>query len=325
MSTTNLLLPSASPDLAPLLDRVRTLMMHSKERLTRSGYRQDFEAYQRFCWSHGLVAVPASESTICLYLAFCSKHLRVATISRRLAAIADGLRSMGEDATPLRGFLVQQTWKGIKRTLGVAPRGRAPLLASAIREIAMACPDTILGRRDRSLILTGFWGVFRRSELAALQLATRKSRCSRRQRPEPSSSREERPRRSRTLGRSRSQREKGDLSRPRSRGLDRLGGSQQRRTLPRSGPARRISDSLNPDWIPRILKRAARSAGLPASDIARIAAHSLRPGLVTQCSLNGISPLTVAEITGHRTLSVVKQYCRTAGAIGAASTVASSL
>ena len=66
-------------------------------------------------------------------------------------------------------------------------------------------------------------------------------------------------------------------------------------------------------------------AGFQASLIARIAAHSLRAGLVTQCSLNGISPFTVAEITGHKTLSVVKQYCRVADAIGAASKIASSL
>lgn len=156
MTTTALSLPSAYSDLDSLVERVQALMKNSKGTLTRSGYRRDFEAYQHFCSSHGLVAVPASESTICLYLAFCSNHLRVATISRRLAAIADGLRSMGEDASPLRGFFVQQTWKGIRRTLGVAPQGRAPLLASAIREIVMACPDTHLGRRDRSLILPGF-------------------------------------------------------------------------------------------------------------------------------------------------------------------------
>jgi integrase len=86
-----------------------------------------------------------------------------------------------------------------------------------------------------------------------------------------------------------------------------------------------VSACLNPDSILRILKRAAAKAGFSSSAIARIAAHSLRAGLVTQCSLNGISPLTVAEITGHRTLSVVKQYCRTAEAIGAASKIASGL
>jgi site-specific recombinase XerD len=86
-----------------------------------------------------------------------------------------------------------------------------------------------------------------------------------------------------------------------------------------------VSRSLNPDSIPRILKRAAARAGLPSSEMARIVAHSLRAGLVTQSSLNGVSPLTVANIAGHRTLSVLKQYCRTAEAIGAASAITSSL
>ena len=323
MSTTNLSLPSASSNVDLLLERVRTLILNSKGTLTRSGYRRDFAAYQQVCSSHGLIAVPATESAICLYLAFCSNHLRVATISRRLAAIADGLRSMGEDTSPLRGFLVQQTWKGIRRTLGVAPQGRAPLLASAIREIAMACPDTLLGQRDRSLILTGFWGGFRRSELGALQLENLANHDGnvvihlRHAKNDPEGA-------GRSVVLARSERKEicpvtalenwiegaGLKSGALYRGVDRHGN---------------VSENLNSDSIPRILKRAARRAGLPPSDIARIAAHSLRAGLVTQCSLNGISPLTVAEITGHRTLSVVKQYCRTAEAIGAASTIASSL
>lgn len=170
MSTPKLSLPSVSPELNSLLERTRTLMINSKEPLTRAGHRRDFEQYQRFCSEHGLIAVPASESTICLYLAFCSTRLRVATIARRLAAIADGLKSTGHDVTPLCSFPVLETWKGIKRTLGVATQGRAPLLASAIREIVVACPDTILWRRNRSLILSGFYGGFRRSELGSLQL-----------------------------------------------------------------------------------------------------------------------------------------------------------
>jgi site-specific recombinase XerD len=323
MPTTKHLLPSPSPDLDYLLERVRTLRMNSKGTLTRSGYRRDFEHYRNFCLIRGLVAVPASESTICLYLAHCSTRLRVATIARRMAAIADGLKSSGHDATSLRSFLVQETWKGIKRTLGVATHGRAPLLASAIREIAMACPDTLLGRRDRSLILTGYCGGFRRSELGSLQLkdlSTHEGNIVihlKRSKNDPEA-------KGRTVVLVPGERKefcpvhamrewidaacltKGAIY----RGVDRYGN---------------VSACLNPDSIPRILKRAAARAGFPSSDVARIAAHSLRAGLVTQSSLNGVSPLTVAEITGHRTLSVVKRYCRVAEAIGAATKLASSL
>lgn len=114
MSTPEPSFPSAFADLDSLRERARALMINAQRPLTRSGYRRDFEQYQRFCSEFGLIAVPASESTICLYLAYCSQHLRVATIARRLASIADGLKSAGEDTTPLRSSLVQQTWKGIR-------------------------------------------------------------------------------------------------------------------------------------------------------------------------------------------------------------------
>jgi len=84
MPANELVLSSPTPALDPLLERVRTLISNAQGSLTRSGYKKDFDRYQSFCSEHGLVAVPASESTICLYLAFCSEHLRVATIARRL-------------------------------------------------------------------------------------------------------------------------------------------------------------------------------------------------------------------------------------------------
>jgi integrase len=173
------------------------------------------------------------------------------------------------------------------------------------------------------LILTGFGGGFRRSELASLQLESLTTQgenlvihlCRAKNDPEGAGrlvvlARCERneicPVRAIEEWIDAAHLRKGALY----RGIDRHGN---------------ISECLNPDSIPRILKRAAARAGLPAATIARISAHSLRAGLVTQCSLNGISPLTVAEVTGHRTLSSVKKYCRTAEAIAAASKIASGL
>jgi hypothetical protein len=92
MPAHELVLSSPTPALDPLLERVRTLMSNAQGPLTRTGCRKDFERYQRFCSEHGLVAVPASEPTICLYLTFCSEHLRVATTARRLPAIAIATR-----------------------------------------------------------------------------------------------------------------------------------------------------------------------------------------------------------------------------------------
>jgi len=79
---------------------------------------------------------------------------------------------------------------------------------------------------------------------------------------------------------------------------------------------------INPDSIPRNLKRAAIRANL-ATEISDIAGRSLRSGLVTQASLDGMSPLAVMEVTGHRTMAVVKRYFRAqlAGGRSAAGTL----
>jgi hypothetical protein len=79
-----------------------------------------------------------------------------------MAAIANTSKRAGFGTEALRNFAVQETWKGIRRTLGVAPAVKSPLTASAIREIARACPDTLIGRRDRLLALVGYGGGFRR-------------------------------------------------------------------------------------------------------------------------------------------------------------------
>lgn len=96
--------------------------------------------------------------------------MRPATIARRMAAIADRSKRAGYGTEALRSFAVQEIWKGIRRTLGVAAAVKSPLTASAIREMVRACPDTLLGSRDRVLLLVGYAGGFRRSELAAIEL-----------------------------------------------------------------------------------------------------------------------------------------------------------
>ena len=63
-------------------------------------------------------------------------------------------------------FVVSETLKGIRRAIGTAQHGKKPLLAADIRRIIAHCPKNLTGTRDRALILIGFAGAFRRSELA---------------------------------------------------------------------------------------------------------------------------------------------------------------
>jgi integrase len=66
---------------------------------------------------------------------------------------------------------VRATLRGIRRTVGAAPARKAPVLAEAARAMALATPESLKGLRDRALLLLGFAGAFRRSELVALDVA----------------------------------------------------------------------------------------------------------------------------------------------------------
>jgi integrase len=68
-------------------------------------------------------------------------------------------------------FVVGQVLKGARRTLGVAQKCKDPLLVNDIRRLLEACPKNLLGLRDRALILIGFVGAFRRSELCAMTVS----------------------------------------------------------------------------------------------------------------------------------------------------------
>src|SRR5262249_14650290 len=91
------------------------------------------------------------------------------TIGRRVAAIRYAHKLAGHDA-PTDDERVRATVRGIRRTKGTAPRKKAP--ATAARIIAMAnTGDGLIALRDRALLLLGFAGAFRRSELVALDVA----------------------------------------------------------------------------------------------------------------------------------------------------------
>jgi len=167
-------------------------------------------------------------------------------------------------------------------------------------------PADLQGMRDRALLLTGFAGGFRRSELAALTTDDLQ---------ETAEGIVVRLRRSKT--------DQEGQGRPVA-----LPYGSDPRTCPvralrawleaaaiGSGAVFRAVDQfglvsesrLHPDSIGWIVKRAARRGGLAALDYA---GHSLRAGLATQAAMNGASELAIMKQTGHRSLATVRKYIR---------------
>jgi integrase len=91
------------------------------------------------------------------------------TLQRRLAAVSQ-LHQEAGFPSPTQTWPMKQFLAGLRRELGTALERKRPLLAEDLREILLDLPDTRLGKRDRALLLLGFSGAFRRSELVALDV-----------------------------------------------------------------------------------------------------------------------------------------------------------
>jgi integrase len=202
--------------------------------------------------------------------------------------------------------VVSETLKGIRRTLGTAQPGKEPLLTADILAMLDCLDDSRIGVRNRALLLVGFAGGFRRSELAHLNTEDITETAA-----------------GLVI---RVQRSKTD---PEGKGISvALPYGSTAATCPvrsyrawilaagiTSGSAFRAVDRhgrvasgrLDAGSIARVVKRAAQAAGL---DPALYAGHSLRAGFATQAFLNGAAEVSIMRQTRHKSLNTLRKYIR---------------
>ncbi|MGD1038781.1 MAG: integrase [Roseiarcus sp.] len=146
-------------------DRVAALVENSIAENTRRAYRSDLAQFA--AWGGQL---PADPSTVASYLAAHAETLSVATLVRRIAMISKAHEAKGL-LNPCRSEIVRATLRGIKRTRGIAQREAKPLLREDLFRVLEAMGDDVKDARDWTLLLIGFAGGFRRSELVGLDRA----------------------------------------------------------------------------------------------------------------------------------------------------------
>ena len=154
----------------PSLDKAREFARQSKAENTIRGYRSDWKDFCGWCDRRGTGPLPASPETVASYMADCAGRLKSGSIQRRLNAIAEAHKATGLES-PTASGIVRNTFKGIRRTIGTAATQKAPALTQDIRAMVAAADEGRIGHRDRALILLGFAGAFRRSELVGLDVA----------------------------------------------------------------------------------------------------------------------------------------------------------
>jgi integrase len=260
-----------------------------------------------WCRRHGASALPATAETVALYLTDLAATLRPATLRRRLTVITLAHHSAGlPSPASMQQVLVSETLKGIRRTIGTAQTGKRPLLTEQVRAMVRLLPEDLQGSRDRVLLLMGFAGGFRRSELAGLSVEDVAV---------TTDGLVVQIRRSKT-----DQEGQGrEVALPYGFHPATCPVRAYREWLARGGvvkgPIFREIDrhghiggkAIHKDSIGPIVKRAAARIGL---DPAEYAGHSLRAGLATQAYLNGATEVSIMQQTGHRSLATVRKYIR---------------
>ncbi|MEO9263375.1 MAG: site-specific integrase [Candidatus Baltobacteraceae bacterium] len=154
------------------LERAKELGRKAKSERTQREYAADWRDFQRFCTARSAAALPATPQTVGLYATHLhDRGLAYASIKRRLVAISQQHKLQGATPSPGADERVHEILKGIARERGAAPKRKDALTIDLIMKIMHVIPGTTLaGVRDRSLLLLGFSGAFRRSELAALDV-----------------------------------------------------------------------------------------------------------------------------------------------------------
>ena len=155
------------------------LSLKSKKRLQKSkadntlrAYESDWLDFYDWCAHVKLQALPAEPETIVNYINDLADNAKANTVSRRLSAISENHKAASYlDNNPCRSGLVRNALDAIKREKGTMQRGKSPILMEDLQNmVAFFDTNDIAGIRDKALLLTGFMGAFRRSELVGIDI-----------------------------------------------------------------------------------------------------------------------------------------------------------
>jgi len=285
-------------------DRARVYTEAAKAPNTRKAYALDWEAFRQFCAVQGWSPIPAAPETVATYLIHLAEDqsYKLSTIQRRLSSISIAHKTANLPS-PAQ---VSMVLDGLQKTYGTAQQAKKAATLETLRQMLSYLPESRLGIRDRALLLIGFAGAFRRSELVGLQRDDIEVT--------PDGLRV-------TLQRSKtdqagkwcvvgipygSHRETCPVRawQAWTAVMDAQGMSTgfAFRALDRHG---HLKTQLSDKAVALIVKRYAAAAGL---DPAQYAGHSLRSGFATTAGHAHVSERAIMQQTGHQSTTMVRKY-----------------
>ena len=137
-------------------------LKNSKANNTLRAYHSDFRDFSLFCSKNGFSSMPTKPKIIAFYITKLSKTSKFSTLKRRIASISV-LHKLKGHYLDTKHPIIMENLHGIKRSLGSRQKSKKPILINDLKLIIKAIDKKKI--RDKALILLGFSGGFRRSEL----------------------------------------------------------------------------------------------------------------------------------------------------------------
>ena len=152
------------------LETLANLKM-SKAYNTIRAYKSDFKDFSMFCAKNGFSSLPTEPKIISLYVTYLSSGRKISTLKRRIASISVVHRLKGHYIDTKHPIIIENLM-GIRRKTGSFQKSKKPILINELKQIIKAIDATNKNKgrvlRDKAIILTGFSGGFRRSELVSI-------------------------------------------------------------------------------------------------------------------------------------------------------------
>jgi integrase len=293
-----------------LLERDAKYKRRALAESTRLAYAQDWGRWTGWCAAYGFLPMPAGERELRLFLLELSDEgIALGTLERVFAAIRAVHAQLDRPLPTMPS--VRNVIRNLRRERDSKPIAKAPLLASALLRVREVLPKTAIGVRNAAILLLGFSAALRRSEIVALEVRDLRFTA-----PEGVVV---------TLRKSKTDQEgEGrEIGVPYSDNPDvcpvralqawlegaEIDHGRVFRKLFSVGPGRYMvgEGGISAGLIATVVKDFAERVGL---DPKEFAGHSLRAGMVTQASLDGIPIDKIMAVTGHTSPQMVMRYVR---------------
>ena len=299
-------------DIKALQEETLINLQSSKASNTVRAYKSDFSDFGLFCAQNGFKSLPSEPKVVSLYLTHLStKDAKMSTLKRRLVSIGVIHKLKGHYLDTKHPAIIENIM-GIKRRKGTFQKAKKPILISSLKKIINVIDqqkkEEIKKLRDRSIILIGFSGGFRRNEIVSLdyddldfvpeglKLSIRRSKTD-------------------------------QFGEGFTKALPYFDSSQYcpvvslKKLLDlskiRSGPVfRRFSkgsklseNRLTDQTVALLIKEYLNLAGI---DSKNFSGHSLRSGFATSAAESGVEERNIMAMTGHKSTEMVRRYIKEA-------------